>query len=100
MLDCRRIALRPICVRRGARAESRRAAAVAHEQEMVASIELSKAELVEAEADVPRAMAAAFASGSLSIMDYYRLKNVEADTRMRASIADVGDRDKPSSVVT
>lgn len=83
-----------------ARAESRRAAAVAAEQEMVASIELSKAKLVESEADVPRAMAEAFASGSLTIMDYYRLKNVDADTRMRASIADVGDRDKPSSVVT
>lgn len=83
-----------------ARAESRRAAAVAAEQEMVANIELSKAKLVESEADVPRAMAEAFSSGSLSIMDYYRLKNVDADTRMRASIADVGDRDKPSSVVT
>lgn len=83
-----------------ARAESRRAAAVAAEQEMVANIELSKAKLVEAEADVPRAMAEAFANGSLTIMDYYRLKNVDADTRMRSSIADVGDRDKPSSVVT
>ena len=83
-----------------ARAESRRAAAVAAEQEMVANIEQSKAKLVEAEADVPRAMADAFANGSLTIMDYYRLKNVDADTRMRASIADVGDRDKPSSVVT
>ena len=83
-----------------ARAESRRAAAVAAEQEMVANIELSKAKLVESEADVPRAMAEAFASGSLTIMDYYRLKNVDADTRMRSSIADVGDRDKPSSVVT
>jgi len=83
-----------------ARAESRRAAAVAAEQEMVANIELSKAKLVESEADVPRAMAEAFASGSLTIMDYYRLKNVDADTRMRASIADVGDRDRPSTVVT
>lgn len=83
-----------------ARAESRRAAAVAAEQEMVANIEKSRAKLVEAEADVPKAMAAAFASGTLKIMDYYRLKNVDADTRMRASIADVGDRDKPSSVVT
>lgn len=83
-----------------ARAESRRAAAVAAEQEMVANIELSKAKLVAAEADVPRAMADAFSSGSLTIMDYYKLKNVDADTRMRSSIADVGDRDKPSSVVT
>lgn len=79
-----------------ARAESRRAAAVAAEQEMMANIEMSRAKLVEAEADVPKAMAAAFASGTLTIMDYYRLKNVDADTRMRTSIADVGDRDKPA----
>ncbi|MCA9160324.1 MAG: flotillin-like FloA family protein, partial [Planctomycetales bacterium] len=79
-----------------ARAESRRAAAVAVEQEMNANIEMSRAKLVEAEADVPKAMAEAFASGTLSIMDYYRLKNVDADTKMRTSIADVGDRDKPA----
>lgn len=78
-----------------ARAESRRAAAVAAEQEMTAKIEESRAKLVEAEADVPRAIAEAFNSGSLRIMDYYRLKNVDADTRMRTSIADVGERDKP-----
>jgi uncharacterized protein YqfA (UPF0365 family) len=81
-----------------ARAESRRAAAVAAEQEMAANIELSRARLVEAEAEVPKAMAAAFANGTLTIMDYYRLKNVDADTRMRTSIADVGERDKPTSV--
>lgn len=79
-----------------ARAESRRAAAVAAEQEMIANIEQSRAKLVEAEADVPKAMAEAFSSGTLTIMDYYRLKNVDADTKMRASIADVGDRDKPA----
>lgn len=73
-----------------ARAEGRRAAAVAVEQEMQAKIEESRAKLVEAEADVPRAMAAAFSSGSLNVMDYYRLKNVDADTKMRTSIADVG----------
>lgn len=77
-----------------ARAESRRAAAVAAEQEMTANIEHSRAKLVEAEADVPKAIAAAFASGTLTIMDYYRLKNVDADTKMRTSIADVGERDK------
>lgn len=76
-----------------ARAESRRAAAVAAEQEMTARIEESRAKLVEAEADVPKAMAAAFSSGTLTIMDYYRLKNVDADTKMRASIANVGERD-------
>jgi uncharacterized protein YqfA (UPF0365 family) len=78
-----------------ARAESRRAAAVAAEQEMTARIEESRAKLVEAEADVPRAIAEAFTGGALKIMDYYRLKNVDADTRMRTSIADVGERDKP-----
>ncbi len=79
-----------------ARAESRRAAAVAAEQEMTARIEESRAKLVEAEADVPKAMAAAFSSGTLTIMDYYRLKNVDADTKMRSSIADVGERDQPN----
>lgn len=79
-----------------AKAESRRAAAVAVEQEMSAKIEESRAKLVEAEAEVPRAMAAAFAAGTLSIMDYYRLKNVDADTKMRASIADVGERETPT----
>ena len=77
-----------------ARAESRRAAAVAAEQEMTAKIEESRAKLVEAEADVPRAMAEAFENGGLTIMDYYRLKNVDADTKRRTSIADVGERDK------
>ena len=79
-----------------ARAESRRAAAVAAEQEMTAKIEESRAKLVEAEADVPRAMAEAFTTGSLTIMDYYRLMNVDADTKMRASIANVGERDRPN----
>ncbi len=76
-----------------ARAEGRRAAAVATEQEMQAKIEESRAKLVEAEADVPTAIAEAFSGGTLSVMDYYRLKNVEADTKMRNSIADVGERD-------
>jgi uncharacterized protein YqfA (UPF0365 family) len=63
-----------------AKAEERRAMAVALEQEM-------RARLVEAEAEVPRAMAEAFRSGNLGIMDYYRMKNVQADTAMRESIA-------------
>lgn len=83
-----------------ARAESRRAAAVAAEQEMVANVEKSRAKLVEAEAEVPKAIAEAFSSGLLTMMEYYRLKNVDADTRMRSSIAEVGDRDKPKSVVS
>jgi uncharacterized protein YqfA (UPF0365 family) len=63
-----------------AKAEERRAMAVAQEQEM-------RARVVEAEADVPRAMADAFRHGNLGVMDYYRMKNVQADTTMRESIA-------------
>jgi len=64
-----------------AKAEERRAMAVAHEQEMRASV-------VEAEAEVPRALAEALRNGNLGVMDSYRLDNVQADTRMRRSIAD------------
>jgi len=70
-----------------ARAEGRRAMAVAQEQENISKIEESRATLVEAEAEVPMAMADAFQSGRLGIMDYYRLRNVQADTEMRRSIA-------------
>ena len=65
---------------RQAEAEGRRAMATAAEQEM-------RARVVEAEAEVPRAMAEAFRQGNLGIMDYYRMKNVQADTTMRESIA-------------
>lgn len=71
-----------------AKAEERRAMAIAREQEMRAYVEEMKAKVVEAEAEVPRAIAEAFRSGNLGIMDYYRLKNIQADTSMRASIAD------------
>ena len=70
-----------------ARAEGRRSMAVAAEQEQTAKIEDSKALLVAAEAEVPRAMAEAFNSGKLGIMDYYKMRNVQADTDMRRSIA-------------
>jgi uncharacterized protein YqfA (UPF0365 family) len=70
-----------------ARAEARRAMAVAQEQEMKAKVEEMRARVVEAEAEVPRAMAEAFRSGHLGIMDYYRMQNVKADTEMRSSIA-------------
>ncbi len=70
-----------------ANAEGRRAMAVAQEQEMIAKIEESRARLVEAEAEVPKAIADAFRSGQLGIMDYYKLRNVQADTEMRRSIA-------------
>jgi uncharacterized protein YqfA (UPF0365 family) len=68
-------------------AESRRAMAVAQEQENISKIEECRAALVAAEAEVPRAIADAFHSGKLGIMDYYKLRNVQADTDMRRSIA-------------
>ena len=70
-----------------AQAEIRRAAAVALEQENRAKVEEMQAKLVEAEAQVPMAMAEAFRNGNLGIMDYYRMRNVEADTDMRSSIS-------------
>jgi uncharacterized protein YqfA (UPF0365 family) len=70
-----------------AQAEGRRAMAVSQEQENIAMIEQNRAKLVEAEALVPTAMAEAFRSGRLGILDYYKLQNVQADTRMRAAIA-------------
>ncbi|NCA79608.1 MAG: UPF0365 family protein [Sphingobacteriia bacterium] len=70
-----------------ARAESRRAMAVAEEQEMKAKAQEARAKVIEAEAEVPRAMAEAFRSGNLGIMDYCKIKNIEADTQMRETIA-------------
>ncbi|MFA3781953.1 flotillin-like protein FloA [Melioribacteraceae bacterium 4301-Me] len=70
-----------------AKAEERRAAAVALEQEMNAEVARMRAKVVEAEAEIPRAIAEAFRNGNLGVMDYYNLKNIQADTDMRASIA-------------
>ena len=70
-----------------AQAEVRRAAAVAVEQEMIARVAEMQAKVVEAAAQVPLAMAEAFRSGNLGIMDYYRIKNLAADTDMRSKIA-------------
>ena len=70
-----------------AKAEERLAMAVALEQEMKAKAEEARANVIQAEAEVPKAMAEAFRSGNLGIMDYYRMKNIQADTDMRASIA-------------
>jgi len=70
-----------------ARAENKRASAVAEEQEMYARIEESRAQLVEAQAAVPQAMADAFRGGKLDILDYFKLQNVSADTEMRKSLA-------------
>lgn len=71
-----------------AKAEERRAMAVAREQEMTALVQERRAAVVEAEAEIPRAMAEAFRAGHLGIMDYYKMKNVQADTKMRDSFAD------------
>jgi len=70
-----------------AHAEVRRAAAVALEQEMLARVQEMRARVVEAEAQVPMAMAEAFRAGHLGVMDYYRMKNIQADTDMRENIA-------------
>jgi uncharacterized protein YqfA (UPF0365 family) len=70
-----------------AKAEERRAMAVAQEQEMTALVQERRAAVVEAEAEIPRAIADAFRNGQLGIMDYYRMRNVQADTRLRDSLA-------------
>lgn len=70
-----------------ARAEERRAMAVAHEQEMKAAVQEMRARVVEAEAEVPRALAAALREGKLGVMEYYQMKNLIADTEMRDGIA-------------
>jgi len=69
-----------------AKAEERRAMAAAREQEMKASVVENRAKVVLAEAEIPKAMAEAFRSGNFGIMDYYRMKNIQADTSMRDSI--------------
>ncbi|PLX15021.1 MAG: hypothetical protein C0599_17690 [Salinivirgaceae bacterium] len=71
-----------------AKAEERRAMAVAEEQEMKALAQQMRAKVIEAEAQVPTAMAEAFRSGNLGIMDYYKMKNIVADTKMRDSISE------------
>jgi uncharacterized protein YqfA (UPF0365 family) len=70
-----------------AKAEEKRAMAVAIEQEMKAKAQEARAKVIEAEAQIPLAMAEAFRSGNLGIMDYYKLRNIDADTQMRDSIA-------------
>jgi len=81
-----------------AKAEERRAMAQAREQEMTALVEEMNARVKEAEAEVPKAMAEAFRGGNLGIMDYYRMRNIQADTGMRDSISDASgvDEDKRS----
>jgi len=80
-----------------AKAEERRAMAVALEQEMKAKAQEARAKVIEAEAKIPIAMAEAFHEGNLGIMDYYKMKNIQADTDMRDSIAKPASKaaDKP-----
>ncbi len=75
-----------------AKAEERRAMAIAAEQEMKANVQKMRAKVVEAEAEVPLAMAEAFRKGQLGIMDYYKMKNISADTQMRNSIGGQPDQ--------
>ena len=70
-----------------AKAEEQRASAAAREQEMIAKVQESRAEVVLAEAGVPKAIASAFGNRKRGLMDYYELKNVQADTDMRQTIA-------------
>ncbi len=79
-----------------AKAEERRAMAVALEQEMKARVQEMKAKVVEAEAEVPLAMAEALRSGKLGVMDYFNLQNIIADTAMRQSFGQSGERHKDS----
>src|SRR6056297_3987957 len=70
-----------------AKAEERRAMAVATEQEMKAKAQEARAKVIEAEAEIPMAISEAFRSGNLGVMDYYRLRNIQSDTQMRENIA-------------
>ncbi len=79
-----------------AKAEERRAFAVAEEQEMLAEVQRMRAKVVEAESEVPLALAQAFKDGHLGVMDYYNMKNIQSDTQMREAIA---QSDKDSDTV-
>ena len=73
--------------------------AVAREQEMKALAQEMKAKVIEAEANIPLAMSEAFRSGNLGVMDYYRMKNIEADTQMRESIAKPAENKKKTDKI-
>ncbi len=75
-----------------AKAEERRAMAVASEQEMRAKAQEARAKVIQAEAEIPKAIAEAFRVGNLGVMDYYKMKNLQSDTDMRDSIAGTGDQ--------
>jgi uncharacterized protein YqfA (UPF0365 family) len=76
-----------------AKAEERRAMAVAKEQEMIADVQAMRAKVVEAESEVPLALAAALREGKIGVMDYYNMRNILADTEMRNSISRLTDND-------
>jgi len=78
-------------IMRQAEAEGRRAMAIAQEQEMRARVQEMQAKVIEAQAEVPLAMAEAFRKGNLGVMDYYKMKNIMADTTMRESLANEDD---------
>jgi len=80
-----------------AKAEERRAMAVAREQEMAAEVQAMKAKVVEAEAEVPLALAKALREGKIGVMDYYNMKNILADTNMRDSISKMAEDEKNNS---
>ncbi len=73
-----------------AKAEERRAMAVALEQEMKAKAQEAKAHVIQAEAEIPKAISQAFVSGNLGVMDYYRMQNIQSDTEMRTSVSNSG----------
>lgn len=77
-----------------AKAEERRSMAIAQEQEMLAEVQKMRARVVEAEAEVPLALAEALKAGKLGVMDYYNMKNINADTSMRDSISGLGESDR------
>ncbi|HNO72070.1 MAG TPA: flotillin-like FloA family protein, partial [Bacteroidia bacterium] len=80
-----------------AKAEERRAMAVASEQEMKSRAQEARAHVIEAEAQIPLAMAEALKSGNVGVMDYYRMQNIQADTSMRESISKPQGKEKPKS---
>lgn len=81
-----------------AKAEERRAMAVAKEQEMKAAVQEMRAKVVEAEAEVPKAMATALREGKMGVLDYYNLQNVISDTQMRNAISNMGKPDTSAPI--
>ncbi|MCL2042469.1 MAG: flotillin-like protein FloA [Bacteroidales bacterium] len=81
-----------------AKAEERRAMAIALEQEMQAKAQEARAKVIEAEAEIPKSIAEAFRSGNLGIMDYYKFQNIQADTQMRQGIVRTTEKSKESDI--